>query len=179
MKNDRIKPCHSSKKDTWATPDWLFQQCYAEFGPFDLDAAASADNAKCDTWIDEEANGLKVRWRLLGERVWLNPPYGRGITGHWVRKAHEESLAGCTVVMLLPARTDAPWFHDVCQKYGEVRFLRGRVRFEGAESGAPFPSMLVIFRPPKKMGALERIERTLEINRRLRKLFQSSTRQST
>ena len=30
----------------------------------------------------------------------------------------------------------------------EVRFVRGRLRFVGAEHPAPFPSAVVIFRPP-------------------------------
>jgi hypothetical protein len=81
----------------------------------------------------------------------MNPPYGRTI-GQWVEKAYRSSLAGATVVCLLPARTDTAWWHDLCMK-GEIRFLRGRVRFEReretgvrAVSAAPFPSAIVIFK---------------------------------
>lgn len=31
---------------------------------------------------------------------------------------------------------------------GEIRWIRGRIKFVGATHGAPFPSMVVIFRPP-------------------------------
>lgn len=64
------------------------------------------------------------------------------------------------VVMLLPARTDTKWFHDYIYKKEEVRFIRGRVRFEldgetvkdknGRPSSAPFPSMIVVFRRENK-----------------------------
>ena len=55
---------------------------------------------------------------------------------------------GCTVVMLLPSRTDVRWFHQyIYKKPGvEVRFLKGRLKFSNCENSAPFPSMVVIFR---------------------------------
>jgi hypothetical protein len=49
------------------------------------------------------------------------------------------------VVCLVPARVDTAWWHDYCTR-GEIRFLRGRLKFNGAESGAPFPSAVVVFR---------------------------------
>nr|DAP06890.1 MAG TPA: DNA N-6-adenine-methyltransferase [Caudoviricetes sp.] len=51
--------------------------------------------------------------------------------------------------MLIPARTDTKYFHDYILHRAEVRFVRGRLKFGGASTGAPFPSMLVIFRGPK------------------------------
>ena len=29
----------------------------------------------------------------------------------------------------------------------EIRFIKGRLRFGGATAGAPFPSVVVVFRP--------------------------------
>ena len=76
----------------------------------------------------------------------MNPPYGRAIES-WVRKAYQSSLAGVTVVYLLPARTDTTWWHRNVARAAEVRFLKGRLRFGGAEHSAPFPSAVVVFRP--------------------------------
>jgi hypothetical protein len=72
--------------------------------------------------------------------------HGREI-GRWVRKATESVRAGDAevAVCLVPARTDTSWWHDYCAG-AEVHFLRGRVRFGEAETGAPFPSALVTFR---------------------------------
>lgn len=42
---------------------------------------------------------------------------------------------------------DFAWWHDYAAK-GQVRFLRGRLRFEGGKHSAPFPSAVVVFHPP-------------------------------
>lgn len=75
----------------------------------------------------------------------MNPPYGRQIAV-WVKKAYESAQNGATVVCLLPSRTDTAWFHDYCVK-GEVRFIRGRLKFGESKNSAPFPSAVVIFYP--------------------------------
>lgn len=58
---------------------------------------------------------------------------------------HESRREGTTVVCLVPARTDTAWWHNFAMR-GEVRFIRGRLKFGNAKSNAPFPSALVIFR---------------------------------
>lgn len=132
------KGLFSSNTDLWETPQDFFEDLNREFG-FDLDACAVADNAKCERYFSPEQDGLKQEW---SGTVWCNPPYGRQI-GKWVEKAHKSD---CTVVMLIPARTDAGWFHDYIYGKAEIRFVRGRLRFGGAKWNAPFPSMVVIFR---------------------------------
>lgn len=130
----------SSATDEWETPQAFFDQLHAEFS-FTLDACATPDNAKCGRFFTREQDALAQEW---AGTVWMNPPYGRGI-GQWVRKAYEAAQGGATVVCLLPARTDTRWWHDYCTK-GEARFVRGRLKF-GGKSSAPFPSVVVIFRP--------------------------------
>ena len=44
---------------------------------------------------------------------------------------------------LLPSRTDTKWFRRL-RKYPRV-FLDGRLRFNGVDTGAPFPSVVVYF----------------------------------
>lgn len=136
----------ASTSQEWETPETLFGPLHAEFG-FTLDAAATEKNAKADLYIDRHANGLTTSWG--SHVVWVNPPFGdRGAKlVDWVRKARRESEKGATVVMLIPARTNTNWFHDICLKHGEVRFVRGRPKFVGATEGLPQPLCLVIFRP--------------------------------
>jgi len=74
----------------------------------------------------------------------MNPPYGR-VIGDWMRKAYEESRKGATVVCLVPARTDTRWWHDYAMK-GEIRFIKGRLKFGNATVNAPFPNAVVVFR---------------------------------
>lgn len=80
--------------------------------------------------------------------VWMNPPYGRGISV-WIEKAYEEARMHADVVAcLLPARTDTQYFHNICVK-GNIYLIEGRITFEvkGVPSdAAPFPSMIVVFR---------------------------------
>jgi phage N-6-adenine-methyltransferase len=133
----------SSKSDNWPTQQSFFEKINEEFG-FDLDVCASPENAKCEKYFTKEQDGLSQEWKGI---VWCNPPYGRTIK-NWIRKAYESSLSGATVVLLVPSRTDTQWFQDFCMK-GEVRFIRGRLRFGDCKRPAPFPSALVIFRPSK------------------------------
>jgi len=78
--------------------------------------------------------------------IWVNCPYGRQV-GLWVAKGHEASCRGVTTVMLLPSRTDTSWFQDYILPFAdEIRFIRGRLKFSGAKTGAPFPSCIVVFR---------------------------------
>ena len=48
--------------------------------------------------------------------------------------------------MLLPSRTDTRYFHEYIQHRAEIRFIKGRLKFSDSKNGAPFPSMLVIYR---------------------------------
>ena len=133
----------SSATDQWATPQAFFDGVADEFAP-ETDVCALPQNAKCSRYFTPEQDGLKQPWQGV---CWMNPPYGRTI-GAWVRKAFESARGGATVVCLLPARTDTAWWHDYVA-HGEIRFLRGRLKFGGSKNSAPFPSALVIFRPTK------------------------------
>ena len=140
-----------SKRDNWGTPRDLFSDLEREFGPFDLDAAASDENALCKKYYSIENDSLQHPW--LG-RVYVNPPYGRGL-GDWYAKAESSILAGDAelVVMLLPAHTSLGtrafhrfvWIPHEATENPAIRPLMGRLRFVGAPAEAPFPSMLVIW----------------------------------
>lgn len=138
----------SSEKMDWRTPKGFFEALDREFR-FVLDAAATAENAKCSRYFTPVEDGLSQSWNV-GGAVFCNPPYGREI-GKWVKKAYEEFVRGGeTIVLLIPARTDTSYFHDYIYGKAEIRFLRGRLKFEDengvAMNPAPFPSMVVIYK---------------------------------
>ena len=137
----------SSRTDDWATPWELFDALNREFG-FTLDPCSSHANAKCGKHFTVAEDGLVQDWSR--DVVFMNPPYGREIA-RWMAKAFSSAQAGATVVCLVPARTDTRWWHSFAI-HGKVRFLRGRVRFGGAKSGAPFPSAVVVFEPVSKVA---------------------------
>ncbi len=133
----------SSESPEWETPDWLFDSLNAEFG-FTLDPCSTDENAKCAHHFTKQLNGLLQDWQ--DHVVFMNPPYGREISV-WIEKAYNFARAGATVVCLVPARTDTRWWHRFGMK-GEIRLLRGRIQFVGGKHCAPFPSAVIVFRPP-------------------------------
>jgi phage N-6-adenine-methyltransferase len=130
----------TSRSVEWTTPQAFFEVLDRQFH-FTLDPCATSANAKCKRYFTKAHDGLAQPWT---GRVFMNPPYGRGI-GKWVKKAYEESQHNAElVVCLLPARTDTRWWHDYCLK-GEIRFVKGRLKFGDAKNSAPFPSVIVCF----------------------------------
>lgn len=134
----------SSATVEWSTPQAFFDK-YNDRYLFDLDVCATIENAKCRRFFTKGMNGINQQWSKTN---WCNPPYGRGITGLWVKKAYQESLNGNTTVMLLPSRTDTKWFHEFIYKIDniEIEFMKGRLKFGDCKDSAPFPSMIVVFK---------------------------------
>ncbi len=146
--------------DEWATPQELFDALDREFD-FDLDAAASLANRKCGLYFTQADNALSRGWAqpcgnaelIDPATVWLNPPYSR--CRDFIAKAAQEARKGCTVVALVPSRTDTRWWHEHVwdaeqhqPRAGvEIRFIKGRLKFGNSENSAPFPSVVIIFRP--------------------------------
>lgn len=167
----------SSKTCEHETPQDLFDNLKKEF-PFTLDVCATAENKKCDRYFNKEEDGLSRGWGT--DVCWMNPPYGEpelpckakctkkkcekrkhhiavyvpGIRD-WVKKAFTAASFGATVVCLLPARTDTKWWHDYVLDHGEIRFIRGRLKFGQAKNSAPFPSAIVVFRPFGGVGEVD------------------------
>lgn len=135
----------TSNSTDWETPPEVFQPLLNEFG-FTLDPCCTDKTAKCYFHFTEKEDGLSQSWE--GHTVFVNPPYGRDLK-KWVKKSAAEAATGTTIVMLIPARTDTHYFHDYIYGKAEIRFPRGRIKFLDngvAKGGAPFPSMVVVFR---------------------------------
>lgn len=110
---------------TWGTPNNIFEPINKLFH-FDLDAAASPENAKCDLFLTEEDDSLSVDWYQYVKarkphvdvpRVWTNPPYD--FLFPWVEHAWHQSLK-CITVNLLPPNVDNRWFIQLVAKGGIV-----------------------------------------------------------
>lgn len=121
----------SSQRLDWQTPKAVYQILDAEFN-FDHDPVPSKYTV----------DGLSSDW---GGSNYVNPPYGRELP-KFIKKGYEEWQKGKTVVFLIPSRTDTRWWHDYVMKADEIRFIKGRLKFDEYKNSAPFPSALVIFR---------------------------------
>tara|TARA_R100001086_G_scaffold61254_1_gene28366 strand:- start:7326 stop:7763 length:438 start_codon:yes stop_codon:yes gene_type:complete len=126
--------------DDWQTPQKIIDQLEKEFGKlFD----------PCPKDWDGETDGLSISW-MNSRYNFVNPPYGN--MKAWVKKCHDEWLKGRGVILLIPPRTCSSYFHDWIYEKAELRFIRGRLKFIDGRNptakpkGAPFPSMLCIFR---------------------------------
>jgi phage N-6-adenine-methyltransferase len=143
------------KSDEWTTPADFFFDLNAEF-QFVLDAAARRENRKCEAYrgpdheLPEYRNGLVFEW---ADSTFINPPYSQ--CGAFIAKAAEQAHEGRTVVALIPSRTDTRWWHrhvwdasvNRCRPGVEIRFIKGRLKFGEGKNSAPFPSVVVVFRP--------------------------------
>ena len=133
---------YSSKNNDWSTPQDFFDTLNKEFN-FTLDPCATPETAKCKKFFTESEDGLSKDWG--GNIVFCNPPYGTKIAA-WVEKAYKESKKPHTlIVLLLPSRTDTRYFHKYVYHKCRMRFLKGRLKFGGSKTSAPFPSMLAIY----------------------------------
>lgn len=146
MTPEQIRAATSSRNVEWPTPWPLFRRYDARYH-FDLDVCASTENAKCARYFTRAEDGLAQDWTGV---CWMNPPYKRGVIRCWVQKAAQEVALGraLVVVALLPARTDTEWWHTWVMPHARIRFLKGRVTFEGAVGPALFPSAIATF--PKR-----------------------------
>lgn len=124
---------------SWATPKHVYAALHEEFA-FDFDPCPLSDQKIWDSRLES--------WS--GKRVYCNPPYGKEIPS-WLAKAREPDLA----VYLLPARTDTAWWHDYALDADEIRFVRGRLIFDGPNSKgnpAPFPVVILVYRTQPLTG---------------------------
>lgn len=126
-----------SRRQNWGTPHGLFRALDLEYH-FDLDGAADGDNALLP---DASLPGQPVPWD--GRRVFCNPPWSA--IPPFIEQAPRAALA----VLLVPARTNARWFHRALDLGARVRFFLGRPSFRHADAhkghNSPIDCVLLIF----------------------------------
>lgn len=141
----------AAKTDDHCSPLCIARALFRTWGDTDLDPCASKNPhayVEAETqWFgprEDDVDGLSMPW--FG-KAYINPPYGREIKD-WIDKIVLEMDIGSieAAIALLPIRSDVPWFHDdVLAGATAVCFIRGRLKFGGAENSAPFPSIVVLW----------------------------------
>ena len=111
-------------RDLWSTPYELVAWMESEYGDYDIDAAASKENAVCEKFYSKETNCLK-RWWGSNKHIWLNPPYSN-ITP-FVKKAIEQMEHNNQIDILLPCDTSTGWFYEAQQRAAEIIWITGEV----------------------------------------------------
>lgn len=119
-----------SHRQNWKTPKKFYEELDKEFH-FDHDPCP----------VNPKKDGLSSEW---GKMNFVNPPYSE--ISNWVKKAYLEYVVGRGSVLLIPSRTDTRWWHDYVMKANEIRFIKGRLKFDDQKHSAPFPSCIVVFK---------------------------------
>jgi len=133
-----------NRPDDHRTPTDLFLALSERYGPFDLDVAASDENHLCPLYFTEQNNALFQDWNE--DKIWMNPPYHS--IDQWVDTAIIQlDKKNCkSVTMLLPSRTDRPWFRKLFRIATDIHFISGRLDFSGpnqvANSNSPQGSIV-------------------------------------
>lgn len=138
-----------SENQSWQTPKELFDKLNKEFN-FDIDAAADSTNSLCSKWFGKDGvleNALEGSWKDHGKSFFLNPPYNAKLQDKFITKIIEEAKKECTIVCLLPVRTDTKRWDNIFNCASEIRFIARRLKFSNSKNSATFPSAVVIFSP--------------------------------
>jgi len=119
-----------SKSDVHITPNRVFTIIEKEYG-------YTQDEMFDPCPVDFKEDGLKIKWHDVN---FVNPPYT--LLKEFVNKAVEESIAN-TTIMLLPAKTDQAWFHELRRWWKNIVWIKGRLKFKNNKGSATQPHFLV------------------------------------
>ena len=115
-----------SISDDWSTPlllyEWFMNHGFLDPCP-----------------LNHTINGLNIDY--YGQKLFINPPFSK--LSIWCDYAIKQYKNGCDVILLMPARTDTLYFHKLLQYCPNIHFFKGRLKFGGCSSPAPFPTILV------------------------------------
>lgn len=125
------------RRQNWTTPRPLFDALHAEYG-FTMDGASNPGNG-----LLPRASTADSPLPWSGERVFCNPPWSD--IPPFVEMASAADLA----VLLVPARTNARWFHRALELGAMPRFFPKRPHFlhpDGRKAGgSPVDCLLLVF----------------------------------
>lgn len=129
------------RRQDWRTPPDLFATLHAEYW-FTLDGAADEGSALLTVASTPDR---PLSWE--GHRVFCNPPWSD--IPSFVELAPRADLA----VLLVPARTNAAWFHRAIALGATVKFFAGRpafihARHDGNGHNSPVDCLLLVWGEP-------------------------------
>lgn len=136
----RAHAMYNTGENEWYTPADLIECARKLLGTIDLDPASSAlanQTVRANTWYGVEEDGLAQRWQ---GRVWMNPPYARGLIDRFIERLMECHLSGDVpeALILVNNATDTRWFHHLqSAPHRHTLALSYRVKFVSPEGRDP------------------------------------------
>ena len=124
-----LKGCYSKASDNWRTPSPIYEK-FINNGYID-----------CFPFLADYDEFQKV---YKNQKLFVNPPYSKlKLIPEWLKKQLDN---GCEVVLLIPARTDTSYFHEMLKFNPKIEFVKGRLHFNDSKNSAPFPSIFMFFK---------------------------------
>lgn len=123
-------------KDDWRTPVWLWNILNNQYN-FEVDCAASAENALCPLWIGIDTTMFPY---AEGGTVWCNPPFSNPqmLANYWAKRLKKVGIYRCDNL------ETKVWQTIILPNVDWVFFPSGRINYEGHDGkGAMFPSCLM------------------------------------
>lgn len=127
------------RRQNWRTPRPMFDALDADYG-FTMDGASELGNG-----LLPKASTAENPLPWAGERVFCNPPWSN------IKPFVELAATADLAVLLVPARTNAKWFHRALELGATVRFFLGRPSFDLGPNGkkgirnSPVDCVLLVF----------------------------------
>ena len=151
-----VKVIHNSGNNERYTPEHIIQLARKTMEGIDIDPASCeiVNNVlvKATQYFDKHTDGLRQEWN---GRVWLNPPYERGLIEAFVDKLLEEYRAGRTTeaVVLTNNSSETRWYGKLLEESSAICVVSGRIRFCAIDSsnqvyqlkGAPLQGQLITY----------------------------------
>jgi transcriptional regulator with XRE-family HTH domain len=157
--NDKTVVSHADHRTT--PQDFALALAEVVGGQWDVDPASPGPelcHIPALRHITAAQDGLAQPWGRgadgmgLAANVWVNPPYGRSKGGYsmrdWLTKAVAEVDSGrarMVVALIMATPGTAYWRELIVERGAFVRFVTGRLKFDGLKSGADFDSAVVVF----------------------------------
>jgi hypothetical protein len=118
-------------ENEWYTPGEWIERAREAMGEIDLDPAShplAQETVRAARFFTLADDALAQPW---AGRVWLNPPYERGLLKFFAAKLLSAYASGevTQALMVVHSYTDVAWFHDAARAAASVCFPRGRVQF--------------------------------------------------
>lgn len=114
-------------KGEYNTPKYLFNYLNTFF-KIELDPCADPSNyLNTKYYFTKEQDGLEQEWRF---DAFVNPPYGIENEIEWIEKAMlEHDKNDINIFLLLPNKTEAPWFSKLFISSNIIIFPQQRINF--------------------------------------------------
>ena len=143
---------NNSGDSEWYTPAQYIEAARLTMGGIDLDpASCEIANAtvQATTYFTEDDNGLAHDWH---GRVWLNPPYAKGLIDKFCRKLVRHYNRGDVqqAIVLVNNATETVWFQTLNNVATAVLFPTARVRFVKGDGkkGSPLQGQAILYFGP-------------------------------